>query len=135
MRKALFVSTGGMSRVVGVRTNSKKERIAKALEKQNRMMMRPARTTSQQAAPLHTVTCPSCSATVHLPFGDNQRCPSCQKPIRVFPTPLNSPAPTANDSVGDLERLAKLHASGALTNEEFAAAKAKILSEGTGKHS
>lgn len=33
MRKALFIQTAGMSRVVGIRTNSKKDRSAKALEK------------------------------------------------------------------------------------------------------
>jgi hypothetical protein len=34
-------------------------------------------------------------------------------------------APT--DAAGELERLAQLHASGALTDDEFAAAKAKAL--------
>lgn len=45
-----------------------------------------------------------------------------------------TPEPTASENLGnasddteELERLAKLHASGALTDEEFAAAKAKIL--------
>ncbi len=36
-------------------------------------------------------------------------------------------APPAADPAEDLERVAKLHASGVLTDEEFAAAKAKIL--------
>lgn len=36
-----------------------------------------------------------------------------------------APAPT--DSTAELERLAKLHDSGALTDEEFAAAKSKLL--------
>lgn len=40
------------------------------------------------------------------------------------PTPPSS-APT--DTAGEVERLAQLHASGALTDEEFAAAKAKAL--------
>lgn len=40
------------------------------------------------------------------------------------PTP--APAPAA-DPTGDLERLAKLHESGALTDEEFGAAKAQLL--------
>ena len=34
-------------------------------------------------------------------------------------------APT--DTIAELERLARLHESGALTDEEFAAAKAKLL--------
>jgi hypothetical protein len=40
------------------------------------------------------------------------------------------PAPAASaptDSTAELERLAKLHESGALNDEEFAAAKAKLL--------
>ena len=40
--------------------------------------------------------------------------------------PAPAPAPPA-DSTAELERLAKLHESGALNDEEFAAAKAKLL--------
>jgi hypothetical protein len=36
-------------------------------------------------------------------------------------------APPAADPADEIEHLAQLHASGALTDEEFAAAKAKIL--------
>jgi uncharacterized membrane protein YebE (DUF533 family) len=36
-------------------------------------------------------------------------------------------APAPADSTDELERLAKLHESGALNDEEFAAAKAKLL--------
>ena len=36
-------------------------------------------------------------------------------------------APPPADAADELEHLAKLHASGALTDEEFTAAKAKIL--------
>jgi hypothetical protein len=36
-------------------------------------------------------------------------------------------APTAADWADQLERLGQLHASGVLTDEEFAAAKAKII--------
>ena len=46
------------------------------------------------------------------------------------PPPQAAPAPSAPapvDSTGELERLAKLHESGALNDEEFAAAKAKLL--------
>jgi hypothetical protein len=39
-----------------------------------------------------------------------------------------APAPTANDATGELERLASLHQSGALSDEEFAAAKQQVLS-------
>jgi hypothetical protein len=36
-------------------------------------------------------------------------------------------AAPADDKTAEIERLAQLHASGALTDEEFAAAKARIL--------
>ena len=36
-------------------------------------------------------------------------------------------APPAADPADEIEHLAQLHTSGALTDEEFAAAKAKIL--------
>lgn len=38
-----------------------------------------------------------------------------------------APAPAADDPIAKVEQLAKLHAAGALTDEEFAAAKAKAL--------
>jgi hypothetical protein len=41
------------------------------------------------------------------------------------PTP-----PPAHDPIADLKGLAELHASGVLNDEEFAAAKAKILGTG-----
>jgi hypothetical protein len=45
-----------------------------------------------------------------------------------FTVPQPPPAPSGGgDSLADLERLAKLHQSGALTDAEFAQEKAKIL--------
>jgi hypothetical protein len=38
-----------------------------------------------------------------------------------------APAPAASDPFEQIEKLSKLHAEGALTDEEFAAAKAKVL--------
>jgi len=43
------------------------------------------------------------------------------------PPPPAAPAPAADDATSELERLASLHASGVLSDEEFAAAKAKVL--------
>ena len=37
------------------------------------------------------------------------------------------PAPAADDSAAQLQNLAQLHSQGVLTDEEFAAAKAKLL--------
>ena len=45
---------------------------------------------------------------------------------RASPPPV-APAPIAPVSTAELERLAKLHSSGALTDVEFAAAKARLL--------
>jgi hypothetical protein len=44
------------------------------------------------------------------------------------PAPAPAPAaPAADDLVSQLQRLGDLHASGALTEDEFAAAKARLL--------
>jgi hypothetical protein len=49
-------------------------------------------------------------------------------PPQAAPPPAPAaPAPAPADSTAELERLAKLHESGALTDEEFAAAKSKLL--------
>ena len=45
---------------------------------------------------------------------------------QVLPMPAAAPAP-ADDLLSKLERLAALHASGALTDSEFAAVKASII--------
>jgi hypothetical protein len=52
---------------------------------------------------------------------------------RVPPaTPSDAPAPQARDRLAELRELGDLHASGALTDEEFATAKAKVLADPTG---
>jgi hypothetical protein len=40
---------------------------------------------------------------------------------------MGAPAPAEEDATVQIQKLAELHASGALSDEEFAAAKAKIL--------
>ena len=47
-------------------------------------------------------------------------------PPQAAPPPAPA-APAPTDSTAELERLAKLHESGALNDEEFAAAKSKLL--------
>jgi Short C-terminal domain len=47
-----------------------------------------------------------------------------QAPPPPPPAPAAAPAP---DTIAELERLARLHESGALTDQEFAAAKARAL--------
>jgi hypothetical protein len=43
------------------------------------------------------------------------------------PAPAPAPAPAADDTTEQLAQLAQLHSSGALSDEEFTAAKAKLL--------
>jgi hypothetical protein len=50
VRKALFLGTGGLSGVAGVRANSKKERTAKAAEKQVRLQRQVQAGVSRQSA-------------------------------------------------------------------------------------
>jgi len=51
-------------------------------------------------------------------------------PPAPAPEPVPAPAPAtsaATDRISQLQQLASLHDSGALTDEEFAAAKAQVL--------
>jgi Short C-terminal domain len=61
-----------------------------------------------------------------------------QAPPPPPPQPAYTPAPAAGpppDTIAELERLARLHESGALTDQEFTAAKARALGilPGTGE--
>jgi hypothetical protein len=49
-----------------------------------------------------------------------------QAPPPAYAAPPPAPAPET-DTIAELERLARLHESGALSDEEFAAAKARVL--------
>jgi hypothetical protein len=49
---------------------------------------------------------------------------------RVAPAvPAQAPEPNERDIVGDLKHLAELRASGVLSDDEFAAAKARVLGD------
>ena len=48
-------------------------------------------------------------------------------PQQYVPPPPAPAAPSSSDDFDELTRLAKLHDSGVLTDEEFSAAKAKVL--------
>ncbi len=50
-----------------------------------------------------------------------------QAPQAAPPPPPPAAAPAADDTMDKLEKLATMHGSGALTDEEYAAAKAKLL--------
>jgi hypothetical protein len=96
MRKALFLGTGGVSGL-GVRANSKKERTAKAAEKQVRLqkqMLSGGKRTAVRsrrgrakthAAPKYDITCPKCATVQSSPAG-RHFCPMCGFPMEVAPT-------------------------------------------------
>ena len=50
-----------------------------------------------------------------------------QEMAEPAPAPAPAPAAPATDTTAELERLSQLHQSGALTDDEFSAAKAKLL--------
>ena len=52
-----------------------------------------------------------------------------QEPVQAAPPPpvQAAPVPPPSDPTDQIEHLAQLHASGAITDDEFAQAKAKIL--------
>ena len=102
MRKALFVATAGLSGRV-FKDNSKKERTAKA----DAQRVRPRKQTK--------VTRPK-------PQAARRAKPQAARRSTVAPI-----VGSGNGTTNELERLADLHVRGALTDEEFAAAKAKIL--------
>jgi hypothetical protein len=102
MQKALFVATGGLSGLV-FRDDSKKERTAKAAQKRMRPERRPKATPPKPRA-------------ARRPKQRAARTSTAAKTIG-----------SANGTANALERIAKLHRQGALSIEEFAAAKARIL--------
>jgi Short C-terminal domain len=56
-----------------------------------------------------------------------QAAPAAPAPAAPAPAPPPAAAPTGDDTISRLTQLASLHDSGALTDEEFAAAKAQVL--------
>jgi Short C-terminal domain len=123
IRKALFVATAGLSGRV-FKDNSKKERTAKADAKQ----VRPQKQTKRKQT---KVTRPKPQAA-RRPKPQAARRPKPQTARRPKPQAARTSAVapivgSGNGTTNELERLADLHERGALTDEEFAAAKAKIL--------
>ena len=62
--------------------------------------------------------------------GDSRRLPRTTRSRHAAAASASAPAqyaPPPADPADEIEHLAKLHESGALTDEEFAAAKAKVL--------
>jgi hypothetical protein len=152
LRKALFVYTGGASGLV-VKANSKTERAAKAAEKQVRLQRQmlqeqrhatalaashtaPAPVGDVSSAGKYKFECPACTALLVARAGTGIFCPKCQAWLNVAPqdsrTAIATIAPPPQSSspaslTNELERLADLHSSGALSAGEFDAAKRKLL--------
>lgn len=61
---------------------------------------------------------------------DSERDQLFERVAAALPSaPLPSPSPSANGLVDELERLADLHRSGALTDDEFAELKRRLIAE------
>jgi hypothetical protein len=103
LRKGLFVATGGASGLV-VRANSKKERTAKATEKQVRLMRQQNRLLKERAA--------------LTPRRTEVSLPSAPRILRV------SAGPSATD---ELAKLVALRDQGALNSDEFNTLKQRII--------
>ena len=60
----------------------------------------------------------------------NEQVQAAYQATQAQPPAYAAPAPAAapqTDTIAELERLARLHESGALSDQEFAAAKARVL--------
>ena len=120
LRKATFVATGGASGLF-IKGNSKKERTAKALEKQVRLqkaqVRQERRAASQQARAnrqANGIAATRASAVAIPP------------PVEVAPA-IPMPASQPSSVADELAKLAQLRDQGILTTEEFETEKAKVL--------
>jgi hypothetical protein len=125
-QKALFVATGGLSGLV-FKDDPKKQRTIKAGAKPARAQKRttakrPAKRATQR--PATRATQRPATRAARRPAPQAARGPT-QKPARIS-SGANGIA-SADGTIGELERLVDMHGRGALTDWEFAAAKATIL--------
>lgn len=67
-------------------------------------------------------------AAMQAQIADLQAAQAPAAPAPVPPVAPVAPAPPGNDLMGQLQQLAGMHQAGILTDAEFAAAKAKLLS-------
>lgn len=131
MRKALSVATFGLSARV-FKDNSKKERTAKANAQRIRARKQTARkqTKVTRSKPQAARGTKPQAARRSKPQAARQSKPQAARRSKPQAARTSTVAPIAQEGQGttqELERLADLHVHGALTDEEFAAAKTKIL--------
>jgi hypothetical protein len=141
IRKALVISTGGLAGLVFKESpgaqDTAKAAARPARPRGSRSVKQGAKATRRPAA---KAARPVAARAVRGPAAKARR-PAAAKAARasaakVEPAPVTAMAPVAasaqapvagGGTIDGLERLADLHARGALTGAEFAAAKAKIL--------
>jgi len=74
---------------------------------------------------------PDADLTPDRPAEEDQQSAAAYDAVQAPPPPQAPPpappAAPATDPIAELERLTRLHASGALTDQEFTAAKARAL--------
>ena len=122
LRKAAFVSTGGMSGLV-IKANSKKERTAKAMEKQVKLQKQAVRA-QQRVAHQQSVAARQQAHAVQ----DTRTLPATPTPVSLVGGSSAQVTPGTEPFIADeLRKLADLQQSGVLTEEEFEAQKAKLL--------
>jgi Short C-terminal domain len=153
IRKVLFVATMGLSGFV-FKDEAKKAPVAKSAQKRSRTGTRAVRpsaasarvssskvataSSARKASGSRARQAPRSSAKGHTSKRQASRRPATRtiaptpKPRSVRAKTAAKQARPANGTTSELERLAKLHAGGALSSEEFAAAKARILGTGPG---
>ena len=129
-RKALFIATLGLSGLV-FKDNSKKKPATKATNraKAAKKKVRPKRETKVARPTTRAARRPT-------PQAARRRKPQARRPAPQAAS-TSTVAQTGGAGSGtayELERLADLHGRGALTGEEFAAAKAKILGTSPPSH-
>ncbi len=92
-------------------------------------LLRKRTTPRQQFVTVYDVRCPYCGEDMRAPTGVI-RCPNCHGKLTIFPDEKPGRATVAQriSTSGDLERLARLHEQGVLSDESFAAAKQRLLS-------
>jgi hypothetical protein len=91
------------------------------------LFFRPRRSLLRLAAGAATATVAYQAGTQRVQQDElNDQAEATYAATQAHPPPM-APPPIAPDSTAELERLAKLHSSGALTDAEFAAAKARLL--------
>jgi len=132
MRKVLSIATGGLSGRV-FKDNAKKPRTAKAAGKAHAQKpakaKRPAPQASKQAAAKEAG---AKQPTAKRQTAKRRKPQAARKPMpQATSAPASAPmGGSANGTINELERLADLYGNGALSTEEFAAAKARILGTG-----